>query len=193
MFWFKGKKVKEPLPEEYRKTHQAIVDEALKRDPVCEINNLIPPFNLLYPWKAEGWQMLCYYCNQPIYLIKNGNLEAGYRQRGPLNYGWRHENNEWACKLENVRTDIDLPRCHICMIQTPPHQGVCSAAGLPSFHATTMSDKEEEVQRCIERERGREMHDALYALLQEYRREDGVSRAAICRVLKLSPWGSSVK
>lgn len=202
MFWFNGKKVKELPPEiaAYRKTFQEIIDEAIKREPVRDYNDLIPPSNPVYPWKAKGWQVLCYYCNEPITV---DSPEAYYRQRSLSPRGWYHLNNSegyWACDLKKVRSDIDLPHCHICGVRTSPHHGICSVAGPPSFHATSMSQKEEEVQQWAERERRQEMHDALFALLQEYTKKIEtalttitVSNEAIRRVLKASPWGHSIK
>jgi len=178
---------------------ESIVRELLKRGPVRDINDLIPPSNPKYPWVPNGWQMLCYYCNQPIFYEMDEKYQAGYRQRGPLGGTWRHENHEWSCKVENIRMDIDLPRCHVCQVQVSPHRDICSFAGSPSFHATTMSSKEAEVERWVERERGIEMHNALFDLLQvyeghsSYHEPELTLNEAVRRVLKASPWGHSVK
>lgn len=199
MFWLNGKKVKELPPKEAarRQKHGEIIAELLKRPRVFDYNELIPPSNPNYPWKADGWQMLCYYCNEPIIYVSDEKYQAGYRQRGPLSGNWYHVDKIWACKLENVRTDIDLPHCHICGVQTPPHQMICSAAGQPPFHAVTMSQKEAEVERWAERDRGEELHTALFELLMAYQtNEERVYfklEEAVRRVLKASPWGKSVK
>lgn len=199
MFWLNGKQV-EKLPPEvaaYREKHQAIIDELLKRPRVFDYNELIPPSNPLFPWKAEGWQMLCYYCNQPIFFSDDEKYQAGYRQRGPLSGSWYHANKEWSCKIENIRTDIDLPHCHCCGVQTPPHGHVCSIAGQPSFHATTMNTKEAEVRKWAKYDQEKEMHCALFNLLQVYQsnQTDRVHllEEAVRGVLKASPWGHSVK
>jgi len=153
-FWFNGKKVKkEEIPPEvlaHRDKFQAIVEPLLRLEPVREYNDLIPPSNPLYPWKADGWEVLCYYC-------------------------------------------------HVCGVRTPPHGGFCSVGGPPSFHATPMSQKESEVTRWAEAERGKEMHIALFDLLQvyegkpSYQREGLSLNEAVRHVLKASPWGHSVK
>jgi hypothetical protein len=122
-----------------------------------DYNSLIPPENPDYPWAPKDWQPLCYYCNQPVKLTKP---YAGTRQR--VIYGWEHmfpvpescENkwkrgSTWHCDPAKVRptTEIDEPRCHICGTQTTEHGMVCSAAGKPPYHATTLSQKEEELTR----------------------------------------------
>lgn len=133
-----------------------------------DYNELIPPENPLYPWQPKGWQPLCYYCNQPIELCRP---EAMYRQR--VWASWQHVNpvvitdadvkarpelerykrfmngSKWHCSPLHVRPTawIDDPRCHICGTQTTEHGSVCSAAGKPGFHATTLSQKEEELTR----------------------------------------------
>jgi hypothetical protein len=127
-----------------------------------DYNKLVPPSNPDYPWVGEDWQVLCYYCNQPIELTKPW---AGYRQRAI--YGWQHVysvlpgdgtiavskhivGSRWHCDPANLRplTEIDEPRCHICGTQEAgKHAGVCSAAGKPPFRATPMSQKEDEVGR----------------------------------------------
>ena len=194
MFWFKGKQVKELPPKvtAYRKSFQAIVDEALKREPVRDYNDLIPPSNPDYDWQTP----LCYYCAQPLERIGDKYV-AGERQRVYSEFGWYHLGGEYRCKLELIRPGIDLPRCHICHVQVPPHGDFCSAAGYPPLKATTMDYKEAEVQQWAERERGEEMHNALYALLQEYEVASNPNpvalRGAVRRVLKASPWGHAVK
>lgn len=112
-------------------------------------NKLIPPSNPDYPWVPGKWQVLCYYCAQPIYLTEPA---AAFRQRA--SYGWRHRvpglnKDEVNCNPEKLRPDneIDDPRCHICGTQTDQHRSVCSAGGKPRPRATSMSDKESEV-RC---------------------------------------------
>lgn len=122
-----------------------------------DYNALIPPENPDYPWAPKDWQPLCYYCNQPIKLTKP---YAGTRQR--VIYGWEHmfpvpesctnkwkRGSVWHCDPAKVRptTEIDEPRCHICGTQTTEHGMVCSAAGKPPFHATTLSQKEAELIR----------------------------------------------
>lgn len=72
------------------------------------------------------------------------------------------------------------------------HSEICSVAGPPAFHATTMSYKEEEVSNWAKRELGKEMHDALFALLQDYEGTGRIMSDAVRRVLKASPWGKSV-
>jgi hypothetical protein len=111
---------------------------------VTHYNDLVPPENSAHPWKPEGWQLLCYYCAQPIF---EEQAEAGYRQRTVYMRGrWRHRNtNRLYCEKEDIRLDTDLPRCHICGTQTAQHRSVCSAAGLPTHRATPMSGKEEEL------------------------------------------------
>jgi hypothetical protein len=112
-------------------------------------NALTPPENPKYPWRASRWQLLCYYCAQPIVL---GTPEAGYRQRVLWMEGmWNHQEGNYNCHKELIRPDIDLPRCHICGTQTIHHRGVCSAAGRPGYTATPMSRKEDEVSRNVRR------------------------------------------
>jgi len=136
-------------------------------------NDLIPPENPEYPWNPTFWQPLCYYCAQPIRLVQPG---AMYRQR--IGVSWEHINavfitdidvekhpeipnlkiyqkhmngSRWSCNPLKVRPtdEIDNPRCHICGTQTTEHGMVCSAAGKPGFHATTMSQKEDELTRIF--------------------------------------------
>jgi hypothetical protein len=201
MLWFNGKKVKkEEIPPEilaHRDKYQAIVEPLLRLEPIRNYNDLIPPSNPLYPWKANGWEVLCYYCNEPITI---GHPEAHYRQRSFSPRGWRHTSDDsWACDLNKIRTDIDLPHCHVCGVRTPPHGGFCSVGGPPPFHATPMSQKEDEVTRWAERERGEEMHNALFDLLQVYEGKPSYQRQglslneAVRHVLKASPWGHAVK
>jgi hypothetical protein len=50
-------------------------------------DELIPPSNPDYPWVLKKWQLLCYYCNQPIYETEP---EAGNKQRTMHVHGrWR--------------------------------------------------------------------------------------------------------
>lgn len=118
-----------------------------------DYNKLEPPSNVLYPWQPKGWQPLCYYCCEPIRIT---TPEAMYRQR--VHFNWDHVNpatsgghwiigSFWHCDPAKIRKDIDPPRCHICGTQTSVHANICSAAGRPPYHATTMSQKEEEVSR----------------------------------------------
>ncbi len=136
-----------------------------------DYNSLTPPENPDYPWNPKNWQLLCYYCAQPIRVVQHG---AGYRQRGGSS--WEHmspvfitdidiekhpempylkahqkfmNNSHWSCNPLLVRPteEIDDPRCHICGTQTTEHGGACSAGGKPPFHATTMSQKEDELTR----------------------------------------------
>lgn len=74
-----------PNLSEWRESYLKIRQELIKREPVTNYNDLVPPSNPEYPWKGDGWQMLCYYCSQPIFYESVGKLSAGYRQRGPLN------------------------------------------------------------------------------------------------------------
>ena len=177
---------------------QAIVEEGLRREPVRDYNELVPPSNPRYPWKAEGWEVLCYYCAEPITIH---HPEAHYRQRSFSPRGWRHAGDDSrACDPAKIRPGIDLPHCHICGVREPPPGSACSAAGQPGFPATPVSQKEDEVRRWAEAERGKEMHDALFELLRAYEacgeREEYVPtpvREAVRRVLKASPWGRGVK
>lgn len=112
---------------------------------VFDYNELIPPENPAYPWKADDWQLLCYYCAQPIEI---GKPVAGYRQRTIFMKGmWRHKEGNLNCVKSLIRPDIDPPRCHICGTQTTTHGLVCSAAGKPACHAIPMSAKEDELIR----------------------------------------------
>lgn len=119
-----------------------------------DYNKLIPPSNPDYPWVPENWKLLCYYCNQPIHVTQP---VAGYRQRTVFLRGmWLHDNDSWHCDPLKIRplSEIDEPRCHICGMQNDEHRGSCSAAGRPSYHATPMSDKEEEVWDAASRASG---------------------------------------
>lgn len=136
-------------------------------------DDLIEPKNPDYQWNAHFWQPLCYYCAQPIRGTFPG---AGYKQR--VSAGWEHttpvfitdidvekhpempnlkiyqrsmNGSHWYCNPLRIRPsdEIDEPRCHICSTQTNVHGGVCSAAGKPSYKATTMSQKEEELIRIL--------------------------------------------
>lgn len=193
--WFKKST---PPKADYLLKLRSVIDEALKREPVRDYNELIPPSNPQYPWKANGWEILCYYCNEPISIDPP---EAHVKQRSSSPRGWRHTNDDsWSCDPTKIRADIDLPHCHICGVRTPPHEMICSAGGPPPFHATPMSKKEEEVIRWAERERNEEMHHALYELLTAYEDKDAIEyhyarnlSKAVHRVLKASPWGKSVK
>jgi hypothetical protein len=113
-------------------------------DQTRNYNELIPPSNPEYPWVPAGWQVLCYYCNQPIYLTKP---EALHRQHAY--YIWLHVTGDaWGCSKEKLRptAEIDDPRC-TCHTQTNEHAGACSAAGKPPFRAMPMDAKEEELRR----------------------------------------------
>ena len=105
-------------------------------------NGLIPPSNPDYPWKGEVWQVLCYYCNQPISLTVPW---AGNRQRAV--YHWVHPGGGYNCLPENVRPteEIDDPRCHCGTQEADKHAFHCSAAGKPTFHAMPMNAKEDEL------------------------------------------------
>lgn len=130
------------------RSHAAHGSEALP----LNYNDLVPPSNKKFPWKAEDWQLLCYYCNQPIYETKP---TAGYRQRTLYMRGrWLHvDGDKWSCTKNLIRppSEIDLPRCHVCGTQTNRHGGYCSVGGLPSFHATPMSQKEDEISEANRR------------------------------------------
>ncbi len=115
------------------------------RHSLVNYNDLVPPENPKYPWKADGWQLLCYYCAQPIEI---GKPVAGYRQRTIFPQGmWRHKAGNLNCVKNLIRPDIDPPRCHTCGTQTTTHASICSAAGKPTCRATPMSAKEDELQR----------------------------------------------
>jgi hypothetical protein len=109
-----------------------------------DYNELIPPENPNYPWKTK--QLLCYYCNQPIYET---TPEAGYKQRLIYMQGqWLHkDNHSLTCKAEHIRptNEIDDPRCHVCKTQTKKHRDICSFLSKPPFRATPFSEKEEEL------------------------------------------------
>ena len=109
-------------------------------------NNLKPPSNPKYPWVGKGWQVLCYYCNEPIRLTLP---YAGYRQREI--YNWEHLDGSYNCKKENIRPDneIDDPRCSCGTQEKDKHNSCCSSAGKPNFHATSMNRKEEELRRIF--------------------------------------------
>lgn len=115
-------------------------------------NDLIPPSNPKYPWKAD-WEPLCYYCNQPIEMSKPW---AGVRQR--VIWHWEHVNpattgnkwikgSKWHCDPQHIRPteEIDDPRCTCGTQEKDKHNGCCSAAGKPPFHATPLSSKEQEL------------------------------------------------
>jgi hypothetical protein len=130
---------------------------------MSSIYDLIPPSNEKYKWQGTDWQLLCYYCNQPIYETKP---VAGYRQRTLYMRGkWRHiEGDELKCNQELIRpaAEIDLPHCHVCTTQTTEHKGFCSLSGLSGFRATPMSEKEAELERAIDfarRETKKEIKD----------------------------------
>jgi hypothetical protein len=63
-------------------------------------------------------------------------------------YKWIN-GSHWHCDPHFIRptNEIDDPRCHICGTQTTEHRHICSAGGKPPFHATTLSQKEEELTR----------------------------------------------
>lgn len=109
-------------------------------------SNLLPPSNPAYPWKAGGWQLLCYYCAQPVYET---TPEAGDRQRTIYMRGmWLHiQGDAMDCDPNQLRPDseIDDPRCHVCQTQTREHGTFCSCGGQPRHRATTMSEKESEL------------------------------------------------
>jgi hypothetical protein len=119
-------------------------------------NDLIEPKNPKYPWVAEAWQVLCYYCAEPIFY-EPGKAEAVYKQR--VNHkgaGWHHYTQEGPidCDPSKVRPveEIDPPRCHICGAKTKhDHLGICSFHGDPviayGYTATTMDAKEAELVR----------------------------------------------
>lgn len=136
-------------------------------------NDLTPPENPEYPWNPTFWQPLCYYCAQPIRLTQPG---AMYRQR--IGVSWEHINpvfitdidvekhpeipnlkkyqkwmnqSHWHCNPLKVRPteEIDDPRCTCGAQEKDAHNGCCSAAGKPPFHATTMSHKEDELIRIF--------------------------------------------
>lgn len=120
-------------------------------------SDLKPPSNPDYPWKGEGWQPLCYYCNQPIEMSKPW---AGVKQR--VIWNWEHVNpattgnkhikgSKWHCDPAKLRPtqDIDDPRCHCGAQEADKHRMTCSAAGKPSYHATPFSSKEEELIRTF--------------------------------------------
>lgn len=114
-------------------------------------NELKPPENPLYPWVADDWQLLCYYCAQPIYETVP---VAGHRQRTCYMRGqWRHKDtDDLLCVAKDVRPsgEIDLPRCHVCQAQSSEsHQAHCSFRGVPQFRAMPMSDKEDELIRLF--------------------------------------------
>jgi hypothetical protein len=138
-----------------------------------DYNNLIPPENPDYPWNPTFWQPLCYYCAQPIRLVQPG---AMHRQR--VCAAWEHVNpvfitdidvekhpeiphlkicqkymnqSHWHCNPLKVRPteEIDDPRCTCGAQAAGDHNGCCSAAGKPPFHATTMSQKEDELIRIF--------------------------------------------
>jgi hypothetical protein len=112
---------------------------------ILNYNDLVPPENPMYPWQPKGWQLLCYYCAEPITM---GVPEAAHRQRTVFMQGmWRHKDGNLACVKSRVRSDIDPPRCHICGTQTSTHGHLCSAAGKPGCHAKPMSAKEDELIR----------------------------------------------
>lgn len=125
---------------------------------IMNYNDLIPPSNSAYPFQTKGrTQPLCYYCAQPIRMTEPS---AGYRQR--VHFNWEHVNpsttgnehirgSHWHCDPQYIRPDADRPRCHICGTQTNLHMGPCSAAGVPPFHATTMNQKEDQVERVFGR------------------------------------------
>ena len=106
-----------------------------------DYNSLIPPSNPDFPWKAKGWQLLCYYCAQPIHYVVDG---AGYRQRTLAQ--WEHVDGGWACVTSKLRptAEIDDVRCD-CGTQSNEHNRFCSRRGKPSPYATPMSDKEQEL------------------------------------------------
>lgn len=110
-----------------------------------DYNALLPPENPEYPWKPD-WQPLCYYCAQPIHLT---TPIAMYRQR--VSFHWEHLDGTYNCDPAKIRptAEIDDPRCGCCHVQTPPHNGACSAVGKPVHHATTMSAKEDELIRLF--------------------------------------------
>jgi hypothetical protein len=114
---------------------------------ITNYNDLKPPENPLYPWVPENWQLLCYYCAQPIYET---SPVAGFRQRTCYMRGhWRHmDTDEIPCVAQHVRPsdEIDPPRCHVCKVQPGEgHKSHCSFRGIPQFTATPMSSKEDEL------------------------------------------------
>jgi hypothetical protein len=112
---------------------------------VTDYNALVPPENPLYPWQPKGWQLLCYYCAEPIVM---GVPEAGHRQRTVFMQGmWRHKDGNLRCMQSLILPGIDPPRCHICGTQTSTHGLVCSAAAKPACCAKPMSAKEDELIR----------------------------------------------
>jgi hypothetical protein len=113
------------------------------------IRELIPPSNPEYPWVPKDWQLLCYYCNQPIYETRP---VAGFRQRTLYMRGrWRHtEGDSLACRPDRIRpeSEIDGPRCHVCgAARGKAHAGACSFAGPAPYYATPFSQKEDEAGR----------------------------------------------
>ena len=109
---------------------------------------LVPPSNDRFPWRERSWQLLCYYCNQPIYETKP---EAAFKQRLIYPSGrWRHSDNDGLYCLVNFvrqKREIDPPRCPCCKTQTDKHLGFCSTGGVPPYRATPFSEKEEELER----------------------------------------------
>ena len=114
-------------------------------------SELIPPSNPKYPWVPEGWQLLCYYCNQPI---RETEPEAGYKQRTMYVHGrWKHADGERGCCLYLIRpeSELDKPRCHCCGTQTADHSGYCSMGSIPGYRVMPFSEKEYEVERAARR------------------------------------------
>src|SRR5208337_1360276 len=142
---------------------------------IREYNKLIPPSNPDYPWRGEDWQPLCYYCCQPIKLTKpwagvRQRVIYGWEHANPAVSENKYINgSRWHCDPAKVRANIERhavykptkadfesdkeftpqtlnqPRCHICGTQTMHHSNVCSAAGKPPYHATSLSQKEDEL------------------------------------------------
>lgn len=105
-------------------------------------NDLIPPSNPDFPWTADKWQLLCYYCAEPIRMTPP---YAGNRQR-TLSH-WEHSDGKYNCRPEKLRpaSEIDDPRCHCGTQRAETHIPVCSSVGKPVHHATPMSAKEQEL------------------------------------------------
>jgi hypothetical protein len=120
------------------------------KDQIHYYNDLIPPSNPQFPWRSDHWQLLCYYCAQPIYET---TPDAGVRQRVSYMRGrWRHKDkDELSCNFKQLRPDneIDDPRCHVCSTQTDKHAEICSVGGKPRHYATPMSQKEDEIRKLF--------------------------------------------
>ena len=117
-----------------------------------DYRELIPPSNPDYPWNPN-WQLLCYYCNQPIEMTKPW---AGARQCAIWNWehvfpstaaeGWT-KGSKWHCDPAKLRPtgEIDDPRCTCGTQEKDKHKGACSACGKPPYHATPFNNKEQEL------------------------------------------------